>query len=178
MPDSPQPRVPHCLDLKDDTQAVKRCKQIWNEGIEALRFIPEWLLSESGLEDLRNDGHGVAPDLIYAKGDPNIPSPSPGTDFDKQLCSLLILIELGFCADLSCQIKREEKANKYAPLMAKLKKEWGAVYLVCIPVGCAGNLLSHTAIDLATALSAYISQGTPAITRQDHHNLATKANPP
>ena len=69
-------------------------------------------------------------------------SPSPsGTDFDKQLCSL-ILIEVGFCADLSCHINREEKANKYAPLISKLKEEWGAVYLVCIPVGSAGTLHS------------------------------------
>ena len=68
------------------------------------RFIPECILSKSALDDLRNDGHGVAPDLFYAKGDPNISSPSPGTDFDKQLCSL-ILIEVGFCADLSCHIK-------------------------------------------------------------------------
>ena len=42
MPDSPQPRVPHCLDLKD-AQAV----QADVEGIEAPRFIPEWILSES-----------------------------------------------------------------------------------------------------------------------------------
>ena len=51
------------------------------------------------------------------------------------------------------------------------------MYLVCIPVGCAGTLLSHTAIELATALAQHISQGTPAI-KQDHQNLATKATPP
>ena len=42
MPDSPRPRVPHCLDLKD-AQAV----QADVEGIEAPRFIPVWILSES-----------------------------------------------------------------------------------------------------------------------------------
>ena len=31
------------------------------------------------------------------------------------------------------------------------------MYFVCIPVGCAGTLLSHTAIELATALSAYLT---------------------
>ena len=113
---------------------LKRCKQMWKVLKPRDSSHPAWILSESALDDLRNDGHGVAPDFIYAKGVPNIPSPSPGTDFDKQLSSL-ILIELGFCADLTCHIKKEEKANKYAPLIAKLKEEWGAVYLVCIPVG-------------------------------------------
>ena len=62
------------------------------------------------------DGCGVAPDLIYAERVPNIPHPSPGADFDKFACSLLHLVEVGFCADLSCHIKRDEKAGMYDPL--------------------------------------------------------------
>ena len=99
---------------------------------------------------LGHQTRGCAPDLIYAKG-ANIPSPpicpSSGTDFDKQACSLL-LVGVGFRApDLSCHIKRDEKAGKYSPLLAKLiKQEWpnGVQLTWCewIPIRCAGTLLS------------------------------------
>ena len=39
MPELPSPRVPHCRDLKDDAQEV----QADVEGIDAPRFIPEWM---------------------------------------------------------------------------------------------------------------------------------------
>ena len=119
MPELPRPRVPHCRDLKDDAQVVQAGVVQGNQGIDAPRFIPERVPSEAVLDDLRETGHGVAPDLIYAKGVPDIPSPSSGVDFDKRAYSLLIF-EVGFCADLSCHIKRNEKAGKYAPLLAKL----------------------------------------------------------
>ena len=61
---------------------------------------------------------------------------------------------MGFCADLSCDRKRQEKIDKYQPLLQALESfGWGRVDLVCIPVGHAGTLLNRTAEELATALS-------------------------
>ncbi len=59
-------------------------------------------------------GHATAPDLIYARGVPNTPSPDP-TSFDKKQCTLIV-IEIGFCRDLCCKDKFEEKNTKYSPL--------------------------------------------------------------
>jgi hypothetical protein len=48
-------------------------------------------------------GHGTSPDLIYARGVPNTPSPDP-TSFDQKQCTLII-VEIGFCRDLGCDVK-------------------------------------------------------------------------
>ena len=40
-------------------------------------------------------GHGTSPDLIYARGVPDSPSPDL-TSFDRKQCTLII-IEIGFC---------------------------------------------------------------------------------
>ena len=58
--------------------------------------------------------------------------------------------------------------------------------LVCIPVGCAGTLLSHTATELATALSTYLPgndrktrsqsrEGNPPVDRQAFAHDKTSA---
>ncbi len=65
-------------------------------------------------------GHGTAPDLIYARGGPDSPDLDPNA-FDRKQCSLII-IEVGFCRDFGCVEKLEEKASKYAPLLAALKR--------------------------------------------------------
>ena len=63
-------------------------------------------------------------------------------------------MEVGFCRDLSCVEKKEEKTVKYAPLVAALSKHWGKVELVCIPIGHAGSTLQSTITEMANALSA------------------------
>jgi len=50
-------------------------------------------------------GHGIALDLIYAKGAPNAPSPD-STCFKN---FTLIIVEIGICRDLGCDIKIEKK---------------------------------------------------------------------
>jgi hypothetical protein len=71
------------------------------------------------MEALFRAGHGTAPDLIYAGGVPNTPSPEPIT-FDRKKCNL-ILIEIGFCQDFGCQKRLQEKTDKYTLLVTALK---------------------------------------------------------
>ena len=94
---------------------------------------------------------GVTPDLIYARGVPNVPNPDPSS-FNKAACTLL-LIEVGFGSDLNLKAKLEEKTQKYQPLMDELKKEWGDVHLVCVPIGHAGTLLAKLAEHMTVALA-------------------------
>ncbi len=63
-------------------------------------------------------GHGTEPDLIYARGVPNTPSPDP-TSFNKKQCTIII-IKIGFCRDLGCEIKFDEKTENYSPLIEAL----------------------------------------------------------
>ncbi len=96
-------------------------------------------------------GHGTAPDLIYARGVPHTPSPDP-TSFDKNQCTLII-VEIGFCIDLVCEDKFNEKNTKYSPLMAALRGYWGRVELIAFPIGHAGTTLTKTLDQLTTAFS-------------------------
>jgi hypothetical protein len=96
-------------------------------------------------------GHGTAPDLIYARGVPNTPSPDP-TSFNIMQCTL-ILVEIGFCRDLGCDIKFDEKTEKYSPLIAALRKYWGRVEFVAFPIGHAGTTLTKTLAHLTAAFS-------------------------
>ncbi len=113
--------------------------------------IPDWVLPHAETQMLFDAGHGTAPDLIYARGVPNTPSPDP-TFFNKKQCTFII-IEIGFCRDLGCDIKFEEKTEKYSPLIAALRKYWGRVEFVAIPIGHAGTTLIKTLDQLTTALS-------------------------
>ena len=54
-------------------------------------------------------GHGTTPDLIYARGVPDTPTPDP-TSFDKKQCNLII-VEIGFCRDLGCDTKFDKKTE-------------------------------------------------------------------
>jgi hypothetical protein len=66
-------------------------------------------------------GHGITPDLIYARGVQDTTSPDT-TSFNKKQCTP-ILVEIGFCRDLGCDIQFDEKTEKSPPpLIAALMK--------------------------------------------------------
>jgi hypothetical protein len=96
-------------------------------------------------------GRGTAPDLIYARGVPDTPSPDP-TSFNKKQCTL-ILIEIGFCKDLRCDVKFDEKTEKSSPLIVALRKYWGRAEFVAFPIGHAGTTLTRTLDCLTAAFS-------------------------
>jgi hypothetical protein len=122
-----------------------------DECIKAPRRLPEWILPQEITQRLFEAGHGTAPDLIYARGVPDSPSPNP-TSFDKKQCTLII-IEIGFCRDLGCIEKLEEKTSKYAPLLEALRRYWGRVEFIAFPIGHAGMTLTRTLHQLTTAFS-------------------------
>ncbi len=93
-------------------------------------------------ETLFRAGHGTAPDLIYAKGVPDTPSPDPST-FDRKK-SNLIFIEIEFCQDFGCQKRLQEKTAKYGPFVAALKTVLGKVEYVAVLIGHAGTTLQET----------------------------------
>ena len=96
-------------------------------------------------------GHGAAPDLIYAREIPDTPSPDL-TFFNRKQCTL-ILVEIGFCKDLGCDIKFDKKTKKYSPLIAALRKYWGRVEFVAFPIGHVGTTLIRTLDHLTAAFS-------------------------
>ncbi len=108
----------------------------------------------------------MAPDIIYARGVPADPSPEIDS-FNRKDCSL-ILFEVGFCRDLGCHKKREEQTDKYNPLLTTLRRYWGRVDLVCIPIGHAGTTLNDTATDISTALSQ-VRPSIAAMRKQKGH---------
>jgi hypothetical protein len=97
-------------------------------------------------------GHGTSPDLIYARGVPDTPFPDPTSSFDKRQC-ILIIIEIGFCGDLGCDIKFDEKTEKYSALIAVLRKYWRRVELGAFPIGHVGTTLTRTLDHLTAAFS-------------------------
>jgi hypothetical protein len=96
-------------------------------------------------------GHGTAPDLIYARGVPDTPSPDP-TFFNRKQCTL-ILVEIGFCRDLGCDIKFDKNTEKYFSLITVLRKYCGRVEFVAFPIGHVGTTLSRTLNHLTAAFS-------------------------
>ncbi len=96
-------------------------------------------------------GHGTTPYLIYARGVPNTPFPDP-TSIDKKKCTLII-VEIGFCRDLGCDIKFEKKNEKYLPLLAALRRYWGRMEFIAFPIGHAGIKLTRTLDQLTAAFS-------------------------
>jgi hypothetical protein len=67
------------------------------ECTKAPSRIPDWILPQETQDTLFKAGHGTAPDLIYARGVPDTPTPDPGT-FNRKQCNLIIT-EVGFCQD-------------------------------------------------------------------------------
>ena len=96
-------------------------------------------------------GHGTTPDLIYARGVPNTPSPDP-TSFDKQHCTLII-VEFGFRRDLGCDVKFDKKTEKYSPLIAALGRYWGRMEFIAFPGSHAGTTLAMTLDHLTDGFS-------------------------
>ena len=113
--------------------------------------IPEWILSHVEIQELYAVGHGTTPDLIYARGVTDSPSPDP-TTFNKRLCTLII-IEIGFCRGLGCDTKFEAKTGKYAHLIAALKRHWGHVEFIVFPIGHTRTTLTATLDHLTAAFS-------------------------
>ena len=153
-PDTPPPRRNRKVDVSIDTKALPTqgaARMHDEEGAAAPRYIPEWVLPKKDLDSLREAGAGAAPDIIYALGVPAEP-PANWNAFSKKDCSLIIF-EVGFCRDLGCHEKYTQKNEKYLPLLTALRKYWGRVELVCIPIGHAGTTLVDTANDFAAALA-------------------------
>jgi hypothetical protein len=113
--------------------------------------IPPWVLPPEEAQDLFKAGHGTAPDLIYARDILDTPHSDQSTT-DKKLCTILLL-EVGFCRDLGCDKKHNDKTEKYYPLVAALKKRWGRVEFVAIHIGHASTTLSRTLVHLTAAFS-------------------------
>ena len=113
--------------------------------------IPEWVLPRQARNQLLNQRAGIKPDLVFVRG---APSPRPGrvTEANKRDWQVVI-IEVGFCADLRLASKRKDKTEKYQPLLRELRKTWKQVKLVVIPIGNAGALLQSSKKELATLIS-------------------------
>ena len=72
--------------------------------------IPPWVLPAEEIQALVEEGHGIAPDLIYAKEVPDTPDPGQ-INFDKKSCTL-VLVETSFSRDPGCEKKHAEKTEK------------------------------------------------------------------
>jgi hypothetical protein len=113
--------------------------------------IPDWVVPREETRMLFEAGHGTTPDLIYARGVPDTPSPDP-TSFKKTHCTL-ILVEIGFFRNLGCDVKFDKKIEKYSPFIAALRKYWGRVEFVAFPIGHAGTTLTRPLDHLTAAFS-------------------------
>ncbi len=123
MPSSGQNRHRRHTDVSQDIRYNLGCLSAAEGDAECMAApgrILVWILSREETHKLYAAGHGTSPDLIYAKGVPDSPSPDP-TSFNKKLCTLII-VEVGFYLDLRCDAKLEAKTTKYAPLLASLRK--------------------------------------------------------
>ena len=96
-------------------------------------------------------GHGTTSYLIYARGVLCAPSPDP-TSFDRKLCTLII-IGIGLCRDLVCEIKFEKNTEKYTPLLAALRRYRRRVEFIAFPIGHAGTTLPMTLDQLTATFS-------------------------
>ena len=152
LPPDVQTRHRRHTNVSQDPRYARATTAGDSECTEALNRIPDWILPHEIQEAMFRAGHGTAPDLIYAKGVPDTPTPDPSTS-DRKQC-ILIIIEVGFCQDFGGHKRRQEKTAKYAPLVNALKEVWGKVEFVAISVGHAGNTLKETQHHLAQALSA------------------------
>jgi len=142
-----------------------------SECIETPTRIPDLIPPHETKEALLRAGHGTAPDLIYARGVPDTPSPDPNT-LDRKKCNL-ILIEIGFCQDFEFQKRIQEKTAKYTPLVTALKAVWGKVKFVAVPIGHASITLKETQRHLAQPSSATRPEIERSRTKREGHNPET-----
>ena len=149
---TPHPRRNRRVDVSIDTKTLPTqgaAATHDEEGAVAPRYIPAWALPQEDLDSLMAAGAGAAPDIVYARG---VPADPYSEAYNKMDCSL-ILFEVGFCRDLGCHEKYTQKIDKYLPLLTALRKYWGRVEFVSIPIGHAGTTLIDTANDFAAALA-------------------------
>jgi hypothetical protein len=112
--------------------------------------IPDWVLPHAETHLLFEAGHGTAPDLIYARGVPYTPSPKSQPDLLRQKQCTFILVEIGFCRDLGCDVKIDKKTEKFSPLIAALRRYWGRVDFIAFPIGHADTTITRTLDNLST----------------------------
>ena len=74
------------------------------------------------------NGHGTAHDLIYAKGEPDIPSSDPAA-FDRMQRNFII-VETKFGRDIGCDDKLTKNIEKYFFPIVTLKKYYGKVEII------------------------------------------------
>ena len=115
------------------------------------KYLPDWILPPHISGILRELGLGVTPDLVFGMGVPDFTDPN-AAQIDRAACTLII-IEVGFCADLRCHLKLQAKLDKYELLLGELRRYWGRVHLVIVPIGNAGTVLARTQEELAKALA-------------------------
>ena len=132
--------------------ALDRLHMSTDLPITAPRRLPEWLLPGDISDALREVAAGVTPDIVMVHGVSDVLLPDP-TTYDRSKCRVVI-IEVGFCADLRCAAKLQQKRDHYEPLVAELRKTWGEVILVLLPIGNAGTLLQSSIDSLAAAVAA------------------------
>jgi hypothetical protein len=113
--------------------------------------MPDWILPPRGTHIRFEAGHGTAPNLIYARGVPNTPSPDPTHFGGKQFT--LIIVEIGFYRDLGCDIKIDKKTEKSSPLIASLRRYWGRVKFIAFSIGHVVATLTKTLDHLTAAFS-------------------------
>ncbi len=66
---------------------------------------------------------------------------------------IILIIEIGLCRYLGCDVKFAKKTEKYSPLIAALEKFKGSVVFVAFPIRHAGTTLASTIDHLTTAFS-------------------------
>ena len=115
------------------------------------RLIPDWVLPAEAQDRLLPQQAGIKPDIVFVRGAPS-PNPTKITAENKSQWRVVI-IEVGFCADLRLLAKRKEKTEKYQPLIQELRKTWKHVQLIVVPIGNAGALLQTTKQELAVLTS-------------------------
>ena len=71
-------------------------------------------------------------------------TPNPDQNNVNKKLRTLILVEVGFYKDLGCDTKLTEKTEKYFPFVVALKKYWGRVEIVAIPIRHTGTTLQRT----------------------------------
>ena len=81
--DDPEPqqprRHPRHVDVSKDVKDLLRQQEAaTNDGecTSAPNYIPDWVLPADELQKLIDEGKGAAPDLIYARGISDFPSPT------------------------------------------------------------------------------------------------------
>jgi len=65
----------------------------------------------------------------------------------------IVIVDIGFRRDLGCDVKFDNKSEKYSPLIAALGRYWERVEFIAFPIGHAGPTLSKTLDHLTAAFS-------------------------